>query len=432
MAKNSKKQSFIAAVKARGGLKHYDLGGTVNPATSPFNSANVAGTSGNGSLAVNPLGTIAAGNGPAIGGTNVNGGPGGAQSAGGLIGSMTPQSQYSAQLAPTTQLNYTPGIDLGLSTTQANLGAQQGLEQTFLNEGMGQGPNPAQQQLAANTGTNIANQAALAASQRGSSSNVGLMQRNIAQQGASTQQQAVGQSGVLQAQQQLAAQQAAAQQQASIASGAANLYGTSIGANNAQNSNQVANYGQMQGVNAATSMGNAQTTSSMIGGLMGGGGSALSALMAEGGEVPDLDSTPAPASNLSGPSSFAGRFLSQPTPPKQSSGKSGGGGGMAMLAMLNHGGKVPAMVSPEEVVLSKKEMQSPNAPAIAADKVKKGDKVPGKAKVPGDSLKNDTQPRLLEAGGAVVKRTAAQDPSKAAQFVQHIKSKQGMKRKGKN
>ena len=67
----------------------------------------------------------------------------------------------------------------------------------------GTGPNPAQAQLAQATGTNVANQAALMAGQRGAGSNVGLIARQAGQQGAATQQNAVGQAATLQANQSL-------------------------------------------------------------------------------------------------------------------------------------------------------------------------------------------------------------------------------------
>jgi hypothetical protein len=284
---------------------------------------------------------------------------------------------------------------------------------------MGAGPNPAQQQFAANTGTNVANQAALAAGQRGAAQNVGLMERNVAQQGAATQQQAAGQAATLQAQQQLTAEQNAAAQQQAIAQGiTANtaaqnqLLSTGVTGTNAQNTAINTSYLTPEQINAQTAQANAGTTSKMIGGLTGGLGSASSSItssLAEGGEVKR------PMTTQRGPiTDFSGLFPSAQ--------------GMPTTTMAK-GGKVPAMVSPGEVILSKKEMQSPKAPQIAAEKAKKGHKVAGKPKVAGDSLKNDTKPTMLEEGGAVVKRTAAQDPSKAAQFVQQIKAKQGMKRK---
>lgn len=82
------------------------------------------------------------------------------------------------------------------------------------------------------------------------------------------------------------------------------------------------------------------------------------------------------------------------------------------------GGMVPAMLSPGEKYLPPKEAQE----------VAKGDKDPmdagrmikGKAKVAGDSLKNDTVPAKLKAGGVVIPRSIMQseDPAgNAAKFV---------------
>ena len=482
MSKKRSKQDFLSAVKAHGVLKHYDLGGGVD------------------------LSQGAGGLGSAGGGTT----------QGGLIGSLLPQSNFSAQLAPTTQLNYTPVVNqaanqalAGYGQSQANLGAQQGLMNTFLQEGQGAGPNPAQQQFAANTGTNVANQAAMAAGQRGASGNVGLMQRNVAQQGAATQQGAAGQAATLQAQQQLAAQQAAAGQQQAIAqgiaqqTGAANqLYGTSAGANNTQNANLVSNYSQAQGANAATSAQNAQAGQGLVGGLMGGLGSMLS--LAGGGEIakqPAPSPTPAPkptddawnAPNVSqedsknlgkafgyadggdvgsvapmagGAQSFAGQLLSQGNTSGSQAMKSGLKQGMtgAQSAMHNLpivGSMMPGQSkSGEEMGGDPTQMAGgpsegdgsggagglgalamlaakggpAKSPVTTSQMASKGVDVPGKAKVKGDSLKNDTVPAMLSPDEIVLPRSVTQAPDapqRAAQFVQAIHAKSGMKRKGK-
>lgn len=380
-----------------------------------LNPASLAGNSGTAGMILNPIGTIAAGNGPKVGGSsplaaNVPGA--GGTSEGGLLGSITPQSTYQATTAPITTTNYQPTIDTagqqalaGYGQSQANLTNQSNLENTFLQQAAGAGPNPAQAALNQNTGANIAAQASLAAGQRGAAGNVGLMQRQAAQQGAATQQQSVGQAATLEAQQSLAAEQNAMTQQQNIAQGinaqtgqATNLYGTAVGGQNSQNQAINTSYLTPEQINANTANQNAGIFSKMVGGMAGGGGSALSSMasmFAKGGNVQSPSMSPA----------------------------------IAFMSGMAKGGRVPAMVSPGEVILSKKEMQSPHAPKIAADKVKKGEKVPGQAKVKGDSLKNDTIKKTLEAGGGVVKRTAAKDPSKAAQFVQNIKSKQGLKRK---
>lgn len=130
----------------------------------------------------------------------------------------------------------------------------------------GTGPNPAQAQLAQDTGANVANQAALMAGQRGAGSNVGLLARQAAQQGANTQQQAVGQAATLQAQQslgalgqigglannQIAAQQA---QQGALAGQANTMASNQIGQTNAITGANQAQYGNV--LNALGALNNA-------------------------------------------------------------------------------------------------------------------------------------------------------------------------------
>lgn len=80
--------------------------------------------------------------------------------------------------------------------------------------------------------------------------------------------------------------------------------------------------------------------------------------------------------------------------------------------------KVPAMVSPGERYLPPKK-----AAEVAkgkANPMKAGEKIPGKAAVKGDSPKNDTVPKTLEAGGVVIPRSVldAKNPHKeASKFV---------------
>ena len=432
MAKNKNFKAFTDAVKAHGGVKYYDLGGGVNLAQ---------------------------------GATSVGSVPGGPTTNGGLGSLLTPQSQFQAQLAPTTQLNYTPVINQaanqalqGQQQFNENLGSEQQLAQQLVNQGNGQGPNPAQAQLAQNTGANIASQAALAAGQRGSAGNVGLMARQAAQQGAATQQNAVGQSATLQAQQELASQQAAAQQQQAIGSqitgqqGAnTQLFGTGAGAANTQNSNLVSNYGQANSTNASTAQANAKANQGTTGGILGGVGSVLGALFAEGGQVPQATTWANPSSTpmAGAPSSFVGQFLNSLNNqnPMQSGAMAVGSAiGKGINSLLSSpqvndnnvapqaegsfetpdvmtaakGGKVPAMVSPGEISLSpekaKKVAQGKESPMS-------GKRIPGQAKVKGDSLKNDTVPAMLESGGVIIPRSHADSPSKAAAFVRTILAK---------
>jgi hypothetical protein len=86
---------------------------------------------------------------------------------------------------------------------------------------------------------------------------------------------------------------------------------------------------------------------------------------------------------------------------------------------------VPAMVSPGEELLDPEQ-----AKAVAdgkANPLKIGERVPGKAKVKGDSLKNDTVPKMLKDGGMVIPRSIVKmHPEKAAEFVRNHLSKKGM------
>lgn len=99
-------------------------------------------------------------------------------------------------------------------------------------------------------------------------------------------------------------------------------------------------------------------------------------------------------------------------------------------ANLAKGGAVPAMVSPGEVYLSPEKVDK-----VAEGKASPldGEKIKGKAKVKGDSLKNDTVPKTLEEGGIVLPRsvTESKHPHWAAhKFVQQIMAQGGFPKKG--
>lgn len=108
------------------------------------------------------------------------------------------------------------------------------------------------------------------------------------------------------------------------------------------------------------------------------------------------------------------------------------GGGAAGSAFMAKGGKVPAMVSPGERYLSPKEVEKVAKGEKAPEKA--GEKIKGKAKVKGDSLKNDTVPKTLEEGGIVLPKSVmeAKHPHwEAHKFVSAILAKkQGLKSRG--
>lgn len=181
-----------------------------------------------------------------------------------------------------------PGVAAG-SNTQNVLAGQ------LANQAAGIGPNPAQSELNQATGQNIAQTAALLASQRGAGGNAGLIGEQAARMGSNVQQQAVGQGATLQAQQQLAAQQ----QQANLAATRINqgqnaAQGISQQQQNEQNILQSANtaannagvsaQGSLNNANASVAAGNAQSRAGLLGGLASGLSAAVG-LFAHGGLV---------------------------------------------------------------------------------------------------------------------------------------------------
>lgn len=145
---------------------------------------------------------------------------------------------------------------------------------------MGQGPNPALDQLHQTTGQNIQNQAALMASQRGAAANPGMIARMAAQQGGALNQQAAGQAATLGSQQRLA-------QQGLFGDIAGTMAGNQINATRTGLEGALQNQGQMMGgLNAANQarMGVDSANKQLLGGVLGGAASMLTG-MANGGEV---------------------------------------------------------------------------------------------------------------------------------------------------
>lgn len=338
----------------------------------------------------------------------------------------------------------------------------------------GQGPNPAQAQLAQATGANVANQAALMAGQRGAGANAGLMARQAAQQGGALQQQAAGQGATMQAQQSMNALGQAGEM-------AGQMAGNQIGQTNANTSAQQNEQGLLQNANNANNSIQGQMAGQQMQGqqkLLGGVGNAVGAmtgLFAAGGAVnmaaggafgpqsmfaQSMSGAPqtAPSMNLgAGEDPFKdwgkGKKAAAPAPLGKDPGElSGGITGAAPNALTSGsavsggdafsgseptkmpnmvaagGGKVPAMVSAGEKFLKPNE-----AKAVAdgkASPMKVGETIPGKAKVKGDSYDNDTIPKKLETGGVVIPRSVMQskDPAKgAAEFVRAVMAKKKVK-----
>lgn len=99
---------------------------------------------------------------------------------------------------------------------------------------------------------------------------------------------------------------------------------------------------------------------------------------------------------------------------------------------LAKGGPVPAMVSPGERYLNPREVKK--VAEGKKDAASAGEKIPGKAKVKGDSLKNDTVPKTLEEGGIVLPKSVMESKRphwEAHKFVSAILKKQGLYSKKK-
>jgi hypothetical protein len=383
----------------------------------------------------------------------------------------------AAQLAPVTSQEQVNGSYLasqgGLNQQQAFLNAlqaqngignqssvfaqQQGLANQLGQQAQGQGPNPALAQLSNTTGQNVSNQASLMASQRGASANTGLIARQAAQQGAGVQQQAAGQAAVMRAQQQLAAQQQLQAQQAQMAglstqqvgqqAGASQVYNQALQGQqqmllNALSQHNQANVGMQGNINSANAgiqqslisgqagiAGvNAQAQGNLIGGTIGGAGAAMMA--AHGGMVKGY----AEGGEVSGPQSFAGKFLKgfgssfqSDQPPMFQAGQTMGKGlGMGMNSLFSPQPEDQSIIPQNQyaTAFSRGGMSSKN--------LKSGGKVPGQAKVSGDNLKNDTVPAMLSPKEIVIPRsiTMSEDaPEKAAKFVAAILAREGMRKK---
>lgn len=354
-----------------------------------------------------------------------------------------------------------------------------GLSGQYQNIANGQGPNPAQAQLAQATGANTANQAALMAGQRGAGANVGLMARQAAMQGAATQQQAAGQAATLEAQQRLAAlgqmqgqqqlmgalsnqqvgQQQAQQgqlanlstQQVGQQAGGINNYNQaaqseqqallgSLGNTNAQNISMQSN---MNNANSGVQGITAQNQGKLQGGLLSGVSSLPALLAAHGGMVPKYDNGGA----VGGPTSFAGRFLtgfsngmtngmgiSSPDSTQNSSApnfndlsKSGQQTGMNIAKGIAN---IFSPSSGEQGGSGMSSMANTMMMNKGGKIMKSGGKVPGTAKVAGDNLKNDTQAIEASPGEIVLPRSITMGknaPMEAAKFVAAILARKGMR-----
>ena len=347
---------------------------------------------------------------------------------------------------------------------------------TLQTEAAGGGPNPAQMQYLQNSQQITQQQANAYAQNR--ALNPGLAARLAGQQAASTAQRAAGTAGIQQAQQQLASQgllgNTLAQQQGAL---------NNAGAINAgvAGANQQAAQGIVGGIFQGAGMAAGLAHGGMVSHYDAGGeifNPMTSAIAAPVSVAPIA--MPAPVKSgfdmyspkKGGGSKAAPASSADKVPPEAIEAAAlAQGGPVEMPEHLHHvasiyhphmvnvsqpgapipkphaepkinqvpekdrfyaqGGKVPAMVSPGEEYIPPKNVGKVASGEMSPSKA--GEKIPGKAKVKGDSQANDTVPKKLDEGGVVIPRSVfeADDPEKEAKkfvaqaIAKHKKSPEG-------
>jgi hypothetical protein len=377
-------------------------------------------------------------------------------SIGSIFGGSQPNNQnFAATAAPVWDPTNNQQMNQQYAGSQQGLGQQQQLISALQGQNgiqnqsnvynqmqgvaNGTGPNPAQAMLANQTGANQANQAAQAAAMRGSSGNVGLMQRGVGQQGSNIQQQAAGQGAALQANQSLNALGqlgGMANNQVQNQMGAVNSFNQSqqneqqqlLNANQGVNNANVQMQGNMNSTNQQMAANNAKNTAGGIGGLLGGLGSVAGtmfgpAVTAIGGAIGNAigggGSSNEPSSNdmSGGFSKYAGGSIPNADGSDASHYKSN--------KKLD---KVPMKDRYPEHIEHMQTLYHGGYTQKAPMPMKQGGPVPGQAEVRGDSPKNDTVQAKLSPGEVVIPKSVmeSKDPvGEASKFVAALMKKKG-------
>lgn len=282
----------------------------------------------------------------------------------------------------------------------------------LMNTAQGKGPNPALSQLQAATDQNNRAAASQIASTRGI--NPATAARLGAQQAGQMNQQAANQAATLSAQQQLSAQNAlvnAGTQQQNLSQQAmANQNAAVAGL---AKGDQAAQYGMAAGV--------AKGLSNVFGGLFAEGG------MVGVPEIPTpqvsasagmsyLMSMGAPQASEIGNDPFTKAFSED----KKSGGSSGGAGGLSQMLGGAGGGLkgLGALVGLPGL--------AHGGPVTTPELTREKKVVPGKAVAKGDSYANDKVPAILSPGEIVLPRTVVNSPNapeEAAKFVAALLAK---------
>jgi len=428
-------------------VQHFDSGGTAltgptatgtNNATNP-NTSGIAGTVGN------------------VLGTNNNFQATGANIQQGTNANQLNQAYTGAQGALNQATNQSNVLNNGLNQGAAS---QNTLTQQLQAESVGGGPNPAQAALNQNTGQNIAQQAALAASTRGAGANAGLIAQNAANTGANLQQTAVGQEATQAAQQQLNAQnslQNLASTQVNQGSNATQLanqtqqgeQGILQNANTAANNAAVSQQENLNTTNAATSAANQNANLNVLAGVgkavssLGG----ASALFARGGEIPEHLNHVA---KIYHPHFANGGAAWQNAPVETGSINPGAPANLPQFVNMFANSQGPAKPKPapapsnavpaaqpvtsavQDTALANGPMQFPEeAHGGKIKNFKKGGDVPGKPKVNRDDYGNDTVSAKLSPGEVVMDLNTLKDRGKLGKMARFVAQEIERKKAGR-
>jgi hypothetical protein len=337
------------------------------------------------------------------------------------------RNTFSAQPMQMGQIDYSKQMDEAQKNAIAGMGASanaanmnQALAQQLMAQASGEGPSLAQMQLQQASDQNLKNQAGLIASQRGMNPN--QVARAVAMQGASTGQDLANKSAQLRLQEQLEKQRLLQSGLLGQQQIGGNLYGTTGQLQQGQNDQNLRNYWNSKQIEADVAKQNTAGANALTSGLLGAGASILAgpaggALFGGGGmssgfQMPSMGSAFKMAGNSGGfqsnPLGVNTSFSSSLNPADFNQYAEGGViGDDATPADYNGAPEMRRVaVSPGEAVVN------PDGKVM---------KVPGKAKVPGDSPKNDTVIADLRQDSIVVPRSKSGDKEKIIEFMKHVK-----------
>lgn len=299
----------------------------------------------------------------------VVGGIGGAISGFDLGNALGTNNNYQTALDPAQQRALAEAIMQSQGNLQSIYGQQNNLASMLQQQAQGGGPNPAQMMLNNSTNKNISQNAGQIANIKGI--NPAMAGRMLAQNAGMMNQQAAGQGALMGAQQQLGAQNSLS-----------GLYGQ-------MGQQQIGGMSAMGGVlnptqalNADTSKSNQQANTGLLGGLMSGASAAFIPKKAHGGVIEGGAIDPHV------PNSKVGKFLS---------------GIFEEPVAMNAGGVVD---------------------------MRAGGEIPGHAKVPGDSIKNDVVPIMASPDEIMIPRSIILGPNPAKMAALFVQNELNKKKKG--